>query len=86
MNRRQAVTEAVESIKAELGERLKELESAGQVVEAQRLHQRTMFDLEMIREIGYCHGIENYARHLTGRAPGGSMTPPTSTRSSPGAC
>src|SRR5205814_9368871 len=43
--------------------------------EAQRLHQRTMFDLEMIREIGYCHGIENYARHLTGRAPGDP--PPT---------
>src|SRR5205814_8588750 len=43
--------------------------------EAQRLHQRTMFDLEMIREIGYCHGIENYARHLTGRAPG--QPPPT---------
>ena len=42
----------------------------GKLLEAQRLHQRTMFDLEMIREIGYCHGIENYARHLTGRAPG----------------
>jgi excinuclease ABC subunit B len=39
------------------------------VLEAHRLHQRTMFDLEMIKEIGYCHGIENYARHLTGRAP-----------------
>jgi len=45
------------------------------LLEAQRLHQRTMFDLEMIREIGYCHGIENYARHLTGRAPG--EPPPT---------
>ena len=47
----------------------------GKLLEAQRLHQRTMFDLEMIREIGYCHGIENYSRHLTGRAPG--EPPPT---------
>ena len=45
------------------------------MLEAQRLHQRTMFDLEMIKEIGYCHGIENYARHLTGRQPG--EPPPT---------
>jgi excinuclease ABC subunit B len=45
------------------------------VLEAHRLHQRTMFDLEMIKEIGYCHGIENYARHLTGRPPG--APPPT---------
>ena len=52
-----------------------QLESEGKVLEAQRLHQRTMFDLEMIKEIGYCHGIENYARHLTGRAPG--EPPPT---------
>ena len=48
---------------------------AGRVLEAQRLHQRTMFDLEMIKEIGYCHGIENYSRHLSGRAPG--EPPPT---------
>jgi len=67
--------QAVESIKAELEARLKELESAGQVLEAQRLHQRTMFDLEMMKEIGYCHGIENYSRHLSGRAPG--EPPPT---------
>jgi excinuclease ABC subunit B len=67
--------QAVESIKTELGERLKELESSGQVLEAQRLHQRTMFDLEMMKEIGYCHGIENYSRHLSGRAPG--EPPPT---------
>ena len=66
---------AVESIKAELTERRSELESEGKLLEAQRLHQRTMFDLEMIREIGYCHGIENYARHLTGRPPG--APPPT---------
>jgi excinuclease ABC subunit B len=66
---------AVETIKAELVERRGQLESAGKLLEAQRLHQRTMFDLEMIREIGYCHGIENYARHLTGRPPG--FPPPT---------
>ncbi|HET9327965.1 MAG TPA: excinuclease ABC subunit UvrB [Candidatus Eisenbacteria bacterium] len=66
---------AVESIKAELVQRRSELESEGKLLEAQRLHQRTMFDLEMIREIGYCHGIENYARHLTGRPPGAA--PPT---------
>jgi excinuclease ABC subunit B len=67
--------QAVETIKAELVERRTDLESVGKVLEAQRLHQRTMFDLEMMREIGYCHGIENYARHLTGRAPG--EPPPT---------
>src|SRR6187401_2344510 len=66
---------AVETIKAELEERRGQLESEGKLLEAQRLHQRTMFDLEMMREIGYCHGIENYARHLTGRAPG--EPPPT---------
>ena len=56
-------------------ERRGELESEGKLLEAQRLHQRTMFDLEMMREIGYCHGIENYSRHLTGRAAG--EPPPT---------
>jgi excinuclease ABC subunit B len=66
---------AVDGIKAELQERLAELEGQGRVLEAQRLHQRTMFDLEMMREIGYCHGIENYSRHLSGRAPG--EPPPT---------
>jgi excinuclease ABC subunit B len=66
---------AATTIKLELEERRTELESMGKLLEAQRLHQRTMFDLEMIREIGYCHGIENYARHLTGRAPGDP--PPT---------
>jgi len=66
---------AVESIKAELEWYRTKLETEGKVLEAHRLHQRTMFDLEMIREIGYCHGIENYARHLTGRAPGDP--PPT---------
>jgi excinuclease ABC subunit B len=66
---------AVESIKTELEWYRTRLESEGKVLEAHRLHQRTMFDLEMIKEIGYCHGIENYARHLTGRAPG--EPPPT---------
>jgi excinuclease ABC subunit B len=65
----------VESIKAELKEWRSHLEAEGRLLEAQRLHQRTMFDLEMMNEIGYCHGIENYARHLTGRAPG--EPPPT---------
>src|SRR6186713_891396 len=66
---------AVGTIKEELEWRRGILESEGKLLEAQRLHQRTMFDLEMIREIGYCHGIENYARHLTGRPPG--APPPT---------
>src|SRR5499426_958646 len=66
---------AVETIKEELAWYRGQLESEGKLLEAQRLHQRTMFDLEMIREIGYCHGIENYARHLTGRSPG--EPPPT---------
>jgi excinuclease ABC subunit B len=66
---------AVESIKTELVDRRTQLEKLGKVLEAQRLHQRTMFDLEMMKEIGYCHGIENYSRHLTGRAPG--EPPPT---------
>src|SRR5579864_8559839 len=72
---RERTRRAVETIKAELAGRRSELEAEGRLLEAQRLHQRTMFDLEMIREIGYCHGIENYARHLTGRAPG--EPPPT---------
>jgi len=67
--------EAVERIKVELRERLADLEGAGRVLEAQRLHQRTMFDLEMMKEIGYCHGIENYSRHLSGRSAG--EPPPT---------
>jgi excinuclease ABC subunit B len=66
---------AVDTIRAELTGRRSQLEHDGKLLEAQRLHQRTMFDLEMIKEIGYCHGIENYARHLTGRAPG--EPPPT---------
>jgi excinuclease ABC subunit B len=66
---------AVESIKEELGWWEKELEKQGRMVEAQRVHQRTMYDLEMIKAMGYCHGIENYSRHFTGRLPG--EPPPT---------
>ena len=66
---------AIVTIREELEWYRGQLESEGKLLEAQRLHQRTMFDLEMIKEIGYCHGIENYARHLTGRAPG--EPPPT---------
>jgi excinuclease ABC subunit B len=66
---------AVTNIKAELVERRTQLEQEGKLLEAQRLHQRTMFDLEMIQEIGYCHGIENYARYLSGKWPG--QPPPT---------
>src|SRR5579862_8697755 len=67
--------QALHSIERELGERHQELEKLGKLVEAQRLYQRTMFDLEMIRQIGYCHGIENYSRHFSGRLPG--EAPPT---------
>src|SRR5689334_20212312 len=72
---RDRTKQAVETIKQELEWYRGVLEKEGKLLEAQRLHQRTMFDLEMIREIGYCHGIENYARHLTGRSPGDP--PPT---------
>jgi len=72
---RERLKEAVVTIKEELEVRRTDLESAGKVLEAQRLHQRTMFDLEMIKEIGYCHGIENYSRHLTQRQAG--QPPPT---------
>ncbi|HEY9141894.1 MAG TPA: excinuclease ABC subunit UvrB, partial [Bryobacteraceae bacterium] len=66
---------AMESIRAELDWWRPELEKQGKTIEAQRLHQRTMFDLEMMKEIGYCHGIENYSRHFSGRLPG--EAPPT---------
>src|SRR5579885_821126 len=66
---------AMQGILEELEWWRKELEKQGKLIEAQRLHQRTMFDLEMMREIGYCHGIENYSRHFTGRLPG--EAPPT---------
>jgi len=66
---------AMASILVELDWWKKELEKQGKMIEAQRLYQRTMFDLEMMREIGYCHGIENYSRHFSGRLPG--EAPPT---------
>ncbi len=66
---------ALASIEEELRWWHAELEKQGKIIEAQRLWQRTMFDLEMIRQIGYCHGIENYSRHFTGRLPG--EAPPT---------
>ena len=67
---RDQVLAAVESIKLELSDRLKELLTMGKLVEAQRLEQRTRFDLEMLAEVGHCKGIENYSRHLSGSAPG----------------
>ena len=66
---------AVQSIKEELKERIEEFRRNKQWIEAQRIEERTGFDLEMIHELGYCHGIENYSRHLTGRSPG--EPPPT---------
>lgn len=67
---RDEVVRAIGTIKAELTERLKELEGAGKLVEAQRLKERTLFDLEMLDQVGFCKGIENYSRHLTGLNPG----------------
>ena len=72
---RDRVVAAIETIKAELRERLDELVKMGKLVEAQRLEQRTRFDLEMLQEVGHCKGIENYTRHLSGSAPG--EPPPT---------
>ena len=72
---RRTVLEAVETIKVELKERLEQLYKANKLVEAQRLQQRTQFDIEMMAEVGYCQGIENYSRHLTGHAAG--EPPPT---------
>jgi excinuclease ABC subunit B len=72
---RQRLLEAMEAIRAELDQRIAELRAQDRLLEAQRLSQRTLFDLEMIAELGYCNGIENYSRHLTGRAPG--EPPPT---------
>ncbi len=72
---RPRLEDAIRTIEEELLPRQRELELQGKLLEAQRLHQRTMFDLEMLREVGHCHGIENYSRHLSGRAPG--EPPPT---------
>ncbi|MFZ5755989.1 MAG: excinuclease ABC subunit UvrB [Pseudomonadota bacterium] len=72
---RETVLHAIDTIKAELKERLEQLRAADKLVEAQRLEQRTRFDLEMLQELGYCNGIENYSRHFSGQQPG--EPPPT---------
>jgi len=72
---RPRIEQAVVTVKEELGEWETSLEQQGRLLEAQRIHQRTLFDMEMIKEVGYCHGIENYSRHLTGRKAG--EPPPT---------
>jgi len=72
---REVLLDAVEHIKEELRDRLKQLRDNDKLVEAQRLEQRTLYDIEMILELGYCSGIENYSRYLSGRDPG--MPPPT---------
>jgi len=72
---RPRLEDAIKTIEVELLERKGELEREGKLLEAQRLYQRTMFDLEMLREAGHCHGIENYSRHLSGRKAG--EPPPT---------
>jgi excinuclease ABC subunit B len=72
---RQTVLRAIETIKVELRERLDHFQKEGKLLELQRLQQRTHFDLEMMNELGFCKGIENYTRHLSGRAPG--EPPPT---------
>ncbi len=72
---RDQLLKAMDAIRDELAERLADLHDKNRLVEAQRLEQRTIFDLEMIQEVGYCTGVENYSRHLTGRAPG--LAPPT---------
>ncbi len=72
---RERMVSVLDDIRDEMGERVKELTQANKLVEAQRLEQRTRFDLEMIQELGYCSGIENYSRYLSGRGPG--EAPPT---------
>ena len=64
------VETAIENIRAELEERVEYFKDAGKIIEAQRIEQRTNFDIEMIQEVGYCNGIENYSRHMDGRGPG----------------
>ena len=76
------LSRALSSIRDELGERLVHLRDQGRLLEAQRLEQRTLFDLESLEELGHCHGIENYSRHLTGRAQG--EAPPTLLEYFPG--
>ena len=74
-HQRKLIKRAVQSIREELLERVAYFESQNLLIEAQRIEQRTMFDLEMIKEVGYCQGIENYSRHLTNRTP--NDPPPT---------
>jgi excinuclease ABC subunit B len=69
------IRRAIQTIRDELDEWEPQLIEQGKLLEAQRLHQRTMYDIEMLKELGYCHGVENYSRHLTGRLPG--QPPPT---------
>ena len=68
--------QAIKGIKAELKQRLEELTEQGRLLEAQRLEQRCTFDLEMIEAVGFCNGIENYSRYLTGRTPGEAAADP----------
>lgn len=70
VTRGETLNEAIRDIEAELAERLAELRAEGKLLEAQRLEQRTLYDIEMMRELGYCTGIENYSRHLSRRKPG----------------
>jgi len=72
---RPRIEQAIETIRTELQGWEALLEQQGRLLEAQRVHQRTLFDMEMVKEVGYCHGIENYSRHFTGRLPG--QPPPT---------
>ena len=67
---------AIDGIHEELRERIQYFRKMNKLIEAQRIEQRTMFDLEMIQEMGYCHGIENYSRHLSGRAAGRAAADP----------
>src|SRR5699024_6694097 len=70
VTREEKMKKAIKNIELELEERLKEFEANNQLLEAQRIEQRTNYDLEMMREMGFCSGIENYSRHLTLREPG----------------
>ena len=77
---------AIAGIEAELEERLAELERQGKLLEAQRLRMRTTYDLEMMRQVGFCSGIENYSRHIDGRAPGHGAAHACSTTSPRTSC
>ena len=79
VTKKQTRKRAVESIIAELKERLAYLQKENRLLEAQRLEERTQYDIEMLNEIGYCNGIENYSRHLTGRSPGAATVETTSS-------